>query len=158
MRNRCCVPLLLLLLLTPHAGDAAVITGVSTPAHLSARGAQGGWSRGGEGHGDGRPSRSTCPGRPVAHLGKCPAQAAADGAGRWALPGRRSDQSTTLPPLSPLFSACFSFIPTTSLLYLVCFSVQMKDIFQSLLKHFFKTFQPVILKFEGPFVKCEGAG
>jgi hypothetical protein len=75
-----CVPLLLLLLLpplllTPPAGDAAVITGVSGPAHLSARSdAHPGFAPGGLGsgrwrgcRGQGRaiPGADTCPSRPL---------------------------------------------------------------------------------------------
>lgn len=122
-----------------------------------------GWGRGrrrgGQGHGEGRPRRSTCPGRPVAHLEKCPALGAADGQGVWVRPGRKSHQSTTLPPLSPLFfSRLLLLYPHNLSPPVQCVSVQVKDIFQSLLKHFFETFQPVILKFEGPFLKCKGAG
>lgn len=58
-----------------------------------------------------------------------------------------------------LITTFFSFIPQPLSSCLVCFSNQLKKVvFQSLLKHFFETFQPGTLKFEGLlFLTCEEA-
>lgn len=105
MRSPRCAPLLLLvllplLLLTPPAGDTAVITGVSGPgAPVCPRRARDA-PRSGEGEvrGTGRvaPRGALYFSRPLAHLEKCLAPKAADDAGHWARPGRKSDQG--VPP------------------------------------------------------------